>query len=81
MSSHVGIRLCTLEISISSRFALLLLEVADDLAEAEHAHRDRHEADAVGQLGDAEAVARDARVDVGADDAAQQPDEDHARSP
>jgi hypothetical protein len=28
-----------------------LAEVGDDLAEAEHAHRDHDEADAVGQLG------------------------------
>ncbi len=35
--------------------------------EAEHAHRDDHEADAVGELGNVEAEARHARVDVGAD--------------
>ena len=35
----------------------LVLEVADDLAEAEDAHRDDHEVDAVGQLRQIEAVA------------------------
>jgi hypothetical protein len=38
-----------------------LAEVGDDLAEAEDAHRDRHEADPVGQLGNVEAVARRSR--------------------
>ena len=36
---------------------LLVREVGDDLAQAEDAHGDRHEADAVGDLGNAEATA------------------------
>jgi hypothetical protein len=55
-----------------------LRQVRDDLAIAEHAHRDRDEADAVGELGDVEAVARHARVHVGADQAQQQAEDDHA---
>ena len=51
--------------------------LCDDLGEAEDAERDRHEADAVGKLGDAEREALLARVDVGADQAEEQPDEDH----
>ena len=56
---------------------LARLEVGDDLGEAEQPHRDRDEADAVGQLRNAEGEARDAGIDVGADDAEQQAEHDH----
>jgi hypothetical protein len=56
----------------------VLGQVRDDLAVAEDAHGDRDEADAVGQLGDVERVAGDTRVDVGAHQPHQQPEQDHA---
>jgi hypothetical protein len=56
---------------------LRVAEVGDDLADREHADRDDDEADAVGQLGDAEREALHAGVDVGADDAEQQPHRHH----
>ena len=68
---RVGIRPLTFFV-LSERSSAGLCQVLDDLAEAEHAHRDHDEADAVGQFGDVEAVARHAGVDVGADHAEQQ---------
>ena len=56
---------------------VLQLEVADDLGGAEHAHGDDDEADAVGELRDVEGEAQHARIDVGADDAEQQPQHHH----
>ncbi|MNK94373.1 hypothetical protein D3C87_1145720 [compost metagenome] len=53
-------------------------QVGNDLSVAEHAHGDGDEAQAVGQLRNVEAVARHARVDVGAHQAQQQADQDHA---
>ncbi|MDH6592308.1 hypothetical protein M2165_002197 [Variovorax sp. TBS-050B] len=53
-------------------------EVGDDLAVAEHAHRHRDEAHAVGEFGNVEGIARHARVDVGADEADQEAQHDHA---
>src|SRR5260221_14432280 len=53
-------------------FRSLLLEVGDDLGEAEHAHRHRDEADAVRELRNPEAEARDAGIDVGPHQAEQQ---------
>jgi hypothetical protein len=44
-----------------------VLQVGDDLRETEHAHRDADEPDAVRQLRHVERIARDARIDVGAD--------------
>ena len=52
-SALVGIRFVTL--SVKMRALLRVAEVGDDLADREHADRDHDEADAVGQLGDAEA--------------------------
>ena len=46
-------------------------------AQAEHAHRDDRDADAVGELGTPKAKRGYARVHVGADDAEQQPSDDH----
>ena len=60
---------------------LALLEIGDDLADAEYAHRHHDEADAVGQLGHAEGEAQHAGVDVGADQPEQQADHHHRRSP
>src|SRR6185503_14874767 len=51
---------------------LLLLEVADDLGDAEHAHRDRDEADAVGKLRDAERKAQHTGVHIRAYETEQQ---------
>ena len=59
-------------------FALVLvLEIDDDLGKAEHAHRDRHEADPVGQFRNVEAKARNAGIDVGTDQPEQQAEHDH----
>ena len=54
-----------------------LAQVGDDFAEAEHAHGDDDEADAVGQLWDVEGEARRAGNDVGVDLAQQQAQHDH----
>ena len=48
-----------------------------DLAEAEQADRDRHDADAVAEFGDVERVAEVAGHDVDADHAEQQPEARH----
>ena len=53
------------------------LEVGDHLGDAEQADGDRHEADAVGDVGDAERHARRAGIDVDADQAEQHADHDH----
>ncbi len=55
-----------------------MLEVADDFTQAEHAHRHHHEVDAIGQLRHVEGVAWRAGIDVGADQAQQQAEHDHA---
>ena len=47
----------------------------------EHAHGDDDEADAVGELGDAEGEALHAGIDVGADDAEQQAQRPPWRAP
>ena len=54
-----------------------MLQVGDDLADAEQSHGDDHEADAVRELGHAEGEAGRAGVDVGADHAEQQAEDDH----
>jgi hypothetical protein len=54
-----------------------LAEVGDDLAEAEQAHGDHHEADAVGEFRDVEAVAGRARDHVGVDLRQHQAQQDH----
>jgi hypothetical protein len=54
-------------------------QVGGDLGEAEDAHRDRDEVDAVGQLGNVEAVTRHAGDDVGVDLTEQQAEDDHAQ--
>ena len=59
--------------------ALGVGQVGHDLGDAEHAHDQRHEADAVEQIADAERVARVAGVDVGADQPQQHAEEDHAQ--
>ena len=56
----------------------LVFEVTGDLTKAEHAHGRHHEADAVGEFRDTEGEALCARVDVGADQSEQQPEQDHA---
>jgi hypothetical protein len=56
-----------------------VLQVGDDVADAEHAHGDDDEVDAVGQLHHAERVALRAGVDVGADQPEQQAQDDHAQ--
>ncbi len=43
---------------------MLVLEIAHDLAQAEHAHGERDELDAVGQFDDVEGEARRAGIDV-----------------
>ncbi len=52
-------------------------EVDHDLGDAEQAHGDGREVDAVAELGDVEGEALGAGVDVGADQAEQQAEEDH----
>ena len=52
-------------------------QVDDDLGDAEQAHGDGREVDAVRQLGDVEGEALGAGVDVGADQAEQQAEEHH----
>ena len=54
-----------------------LAEIADDLADCEHADRYHDEADAVGELGDAEGEALHAGVHVGSDDAEEEPEYHH----
>ena len=54
-----------------------LLEIADDLDHAEHADHHGKEIEPVPKHRDAERVARGAAVDVGADEAEQEPDHDH----
>ena len=56
----------------------LIFKVADDFRQAEHAHRDHHEADAVGELGNVEGVALHAGVHVRADQSPEQTEHDHA---
>ncbi len=63
---------------IADRRRVLVLQVADDLAEAEHAHGDDDEADAVGQLRHIEREALGAGVHVGADQAQEEAEHDHA---
>ena len=75
-SSLVGISPVTFFSITLRRF--LVLEVADDLAQSEHAHRDDDEIDSVCQFRKVEAETRDARADVGSDQSEQQPEHDHA---
>ena len=56
---------------------VLLLEIAQDLGDAEHADGDGDEVDAVGELEPAEREPLLAGVDVGADQPEQQPEHDH----
>jgi hypothetical protein len=60
------------------RSFLLRLEVLDDLGEAEDAHRQRHEVEAIEQLRDIEREAMRASVDVRAGEAEQRAQQDHA---
>ena len=55
-----------------------LLEVADDLDDAEQPDHQRHEIDPVPQFGDAEGVARQAAVHIGTDETEQKADQHHA---
>ena len=84
--STAGARLRRTAPSVSQKPLILLddklavfrgFEIGDDLGEAEEPHRDADDAEAVGELRNAEVEARDARIDVGADDAEQQPEDDH----
>ncbi len=59
------------------RALVLVLEIAQDLGDAEHADRDGDEVQPVGIFADAEREARRAGVDVGADEAEQQAEHDH----
>jgi hypothetical protein len=56
-----------------------LSQVGHDLGDAEHAHDEGHEADAVEQVADPESKARIAGVDVGTDQPQQHTEEDHAK--
>ena len=60
------------------RARLAAVQVGDGLAEAEHAHGDDGEVDAVAELGNAESEARQAGIDVDADGAEQHAEQDHA---
>ena len=55
----------------------VLLEIDDDLGDAEQAHGDRREVDAVAEFRNVEGEALGAGVDVGADQAEQQAEEHH----
>ncbi len=61
------------------RPVLIAFEVLQDLGDAEHADGKGHEVQPVGIVGDAEGEARGAGVDVGADEAKQQPQHDHGQ--
>ncbi len=63
--------------AITERSDLRLLEVLHDLADAEQAHGDADEADAVRQRVETHRVAQLSGVDVGADDAEQKAQHDH----
>ena len=76
-SSRVGIRPVTLVISTAR--VVLVLEIAQDLGDAEDADRDGDEVQPVGIFADAEREARRAGVDVGADEAEQQAEHDHGQ--
>ena len=60
-----------------TRAGMLVLQVAQDLAEAEDAHAERHEVEAVGHLRHVEGEALGAGLDVGADQPEQQAQHDH----
>ncbi len=53
------------------------IEIAHDLGEAEQAHGDRHEIDAVVEFGHAEGEARNAALGIGPDNPDQQSEQDH----
>ena len=57
--------------------AFSALEIDEDLGHAEQAHRDRHEAEPVGELGEAEAVALDPRIHVHSNEPEQEPKSRH----
>ncbi|MNI26530.1 hypothetical protein D3C73_802320 [compost metagenome] len=72
---HVRVQRADLVGDVDAVF--LLLQVGHDFGEAEHAHGHDGEVDTVLQFGNAEVVAGNARVDVGADHAQQQTQDDH----
>ena len=76
ISSRVGIK--PADLGADQVPPLRVGEVGDDLRDAEHAHRERHEADAVEQIADAEGEAGVAGVDVGADEPQQHAEQNHA---
>ena len=76
-SGSVGIRLVIL-LSMMSRVPVDF-QIAQDFAEAEHAHADDDEADAVGQFRDAPGHALGAGLEVGADHRHQQAGQDHGQ--
>ncbi len=75
ISSRLGHRLRSL--NVEQRAVLRPAERDRELGDAEQPDGDRHEADAVAELGDAEGHARRAGVDVDADQPEQQADEHH----
>ena len=54
-----------------------MLEISNDLGQAEHPHGDDDKADAVSQLREPEAVTRDAGIDIGAGQPKHETDDDH----
>ena len=56
---------------------MLVLQVAQDLAQAEHAHAERHEVQPVGHLRHVEGEALGAGLDITADQTEQQTQDDH----
>ena len=56
---------------------MLVLQVAQDLAQAEHAHAERHEVQSVGHFRHVEGEALGAGFDVAADQTQQQAQHDH----
>ena len=56
---------------------VLVLEIAQDLGDAEHADRDRDEIEPIGEFELAKREPRRARVNVGADQPQEEPEHDH----
>ncbi len=59
----------------------VLLMLVHELGDAEHAERQRDDLDAIEQFGDAEGETRLPGLDVGTDDADQEPEHRHGDAP
>ncbi len=70
---HVG----DTDLGVSQVHGLGIVDAVHELGDAEHAERQRDDLDAVEQFSDAEGETRLSRLDVGADDADQEPEHRH----